>query len=371
LMHLMAFVPRGTRTLDHYILGQARCLRDRGWAVRYAFSAEPPPAYAADLAAAGATWTVVAFPFDRTAAKRLRQHNADFRPDVLVTSFMSPFNRSLLGLKLGGFARKLVVLDHASGVTPTRTGVRRLATWLRGRAVGRVIDALLPVSHANARRAVERVFLPARKVRVVHNGIRLDLFPAPPRPPRKILRVAYVGQLIPEKGVATLLAADAQLRAAGVTGYELLVAGKGPQEAELKALAHPSVQFLGHVDDVPALFGSADIVVVPSVWAEAFGLVVAEAMACGAAVLVSDAGALPEVVGGAGVVFRADDADDLAAKLRALLADSETRTRLGAAGRHRAFNYFDIDRSVRECVGVCEAVLEGQSIHHTIDGDRP
>jgi len=63
---------------------------------------------------------------------------------------------------------------------------------------------------------------------------------------------------------------------------------------------------------VAELFAWAEVVVVPSRWAEAFGLVAAEAMAAGAAVVVSDAGALPEVVGDAGRVFPAGDAAALA-----------------------------------------------------------
>lgn len=362
LLHLMDYAPRGTRTIDHFILALARALRGRGWEVRFAFAAEPPAEFRAALSDAGAGWVAVPFPFTRGSARELVRRLAGFRPDVLQTSFVSPFNPAVLGLKVRGFARRLVVLDHASGGTPERRGWRRWAAQARGRLTGRVIDALLPVSHANARRAVDRVFLPAAKVLVVYNGIRLDLFPAPPRLDRDAVRVVYAGQLIPEKGVLTLLQADALLRAAGVAGYELLIAGTGPQEAELKAAARGEVRFLGHADDMPALFGSADVVVVPSVWAEAFGLVAAEAMACGAAVLVSDAGALAEVVGDAGRVFRAGDAADLAARLAELVADPALRRRLGAAGRERVEACFALDRVVADHVLVCEAVRAGRPL---------
>jgi len=136
-----------------------------------------------------------------------------------------------------------------------RSGWKRSLTKFRGWLVGRVVDAIAPVSKAIARRDIEGVFLPAHKVRVVYNGIRIELFANTPRPPRKMLRVVYAGQLIPENGVMTLLQAHDRLRKAGVSSYELLIAGKGAQEAELKefcaATGRDDVQLLGHVDSIP------------------------------------------------------------------------------------------------------------------------
>ncbi|MBA4067327.1 MAG: hypothetical protein C0501_27185 [Isosphaera sp.] len=366
LLHVMNFAPRGTRTIDHFILALAREMGGRGWEVRYAFSADPPPDFREALAGAGAGYVVVPFPFAKASARELVRKLGGYRPDVTQASFVSAFTRALLGLKLRGHTRRLVVIDHSSGDAPARRGWRGWAARARGYLVGRVVDAVVPVSAAVARRDTERVFLPARKVRVVYNGIRLSDFPNPPRAPGGVARVVFAGQLRPEKGVMTLLRAHDRLRKAGVTGYELLVAGTGPQEEELKsfckAAGRDDVRFLGHVDSVPGLFGSADVVVCPSEWYEAFGLVAAEAMACGAACLASDAGGLPEVVGGAGRVFRAGDVGDLAAGLKWLLDDPDARRRLGAAGRARVEELFTLDRMVAGHAAVCEAVHRGDPV---------
>lgn len=366
LLHIMDYAPRGTRTFDHFLLEMAKEFANRGWKIRYAFNAEPPAEFEQALRQVGAESVVIPFPFNRRSVRELVQRLNGYRPDVTQTSFVSAFTRALIGFKLRGYTRRLVVIDHSSGQTPERHGWKRWLTQLRGWAVGKVVDAVVPVSETIARRDIERVFLPSHKVRVVYNGVRLDHFLNPIRPPREVIRVVYAGQLIPEKGLITLLQAHDRLRRAGVRNYELLVAGKGPQEAELKAFCtatgRDDVQFLGHIDSVSELFGSADIVVIPSQWHEAFGYVAAEAMACGAVCLVSDAGALPEVVGEAGRVFRTGDDSDLAAKLKELIDSPESRSRLGRTGRSRVESFFTLGKQVTQHIAVCETVLRGEAL---------
>jgi glycosyltransferase involved in cell wall biosynthesis len=366
LLHIMDYEPRGTRTFDHFVLRMSREFHRRGWEVCFAFGAEPPLEFCVALAEAGARHVVIAFPFSRKTARDLIRKLGNFGPDVIQTSFLSSFTLSLLNLKRRGFTRHLVVIDHSSGETPERHGWKRLLTRIRGWWVGRIVDAVLPVSEAIARRDIERVFLPAKKIRVIYNGILTDHFANPPRPEREIARVVFAGQLIPEKGIMTLLQAHLRMRKSGVRNYELLIAGMGNQEAELKAFCAEhdlgDVRFLGHIDTVPDLFGSADIVVIPSMWYEAYGLVAAEAMACGAVCIVSDAGALPEVVGPAGRVFPRGDDVALADRLRELLEAPGTRRELGAAGRQRVEQSFSLDKKIENQIAVCEEVFEGRFV---------
>jgi glycosyltransferase involved in cell wall biosynthesis len=96
-------------------------------------------------------------------------------------------------------------------------------------------------------------------------------------------------------------------------------------------------------DDMADLFGRATICVTPSLY-EGFGLPAAEAMACGAPVVVTDGGALPEVVGDAGVVVPAGDAAALEAAIAALLDDPVRRRALGEAAAAKARTHFNWDR---------------------------
>ncbi len=362
-LHVMNYRPRGTRTFDHFTLALATEFARRGWAVRFAFAADPPEAFATSLRAVGAAWVVIPFPFTFRSARELIRKLNGIRPDIIQCSFVSAFTPALLWLKLRRYTRRLIVIDHSSGQTPLRSGWRKWLTRLRGRLVGRIVDWVVPVSEVIARRDIERVYLPAKKVRVIYNGIPLDLFPNPPRPPREKVRLCYAGQLIPEKGVFTLLRAYERIRASGVSGCELLLAGKGAQEAELRTHVEekrlPDVTFLGHVDNMSEFFAASDVVVVPSEWFEAFGLVLAEAMACGAACVVSDAGALSEVVGNAGLVFPAGDDTALAERLIQLVGSAQLRAELSAAGRRRVEQQFTLQRKVESQVALCEAAVNG------------
>jgi glycosyltransferase involved in cell wall biosynthesis len=156
-----------------------------------------------------------------------------------------------------------------------------------------------------------------------------------------LVTIVYAGQLIEEKGVDTLLRAASMLN----IPYRLLIAGKGNYEPELKTLAQNlsvNVQWLGQIDWIPKLFSDADIAVFPSSWAEAFGLVIVEAMSCGTCVIASDVGGIPEVVGDAGLLFKANDEHELRIQLEKLSSSFEERKRLTAAASKRVTKLFDI-----------------------------
>jgi len=148
-------------------------------------------------------------------------------------------------------------------------------------------------------------------------------------------RLLYCGRLDARKGLSTLLQALAGLTQ--LPGTSLTMAGAGPQRVRLQALAKrlgvaPQVHFLGavHSDELPGLYREHDLAVLPSLY-EGFGLVIAEAMACGTPVLSSDACAdlgQPR--------FAAGDATALQTLLRELLAAPEQLSDLSRRGLESA-----------------------------------
>ena len=228
---------------------------------------------------------------------------------------------------------------------------------IRGAIAGLYIDRIVAVSNFVHRRSVDYSFLKGSKVRTIYNGIDCTRYKPAPVGKRgsSPLTVAFVGRLIPEKGIHLLLQATSSLMTGSSPRFKLLIAGRGKSAAELRQYCEDehlgSVEFLGHIDWIPELLSSADIVVMPSECDEGFSYTVAEAMACGSCVLVSDRGAMPEAVGSggeAGMTFRRGDAEDLAQKLGWLLQSADRRSDIGAKARVRIVNEFSIERMLNQ-----------------------
>ena len=159
--------------------------------------------------------------------------------------------------------------------------------------------------------------------------------------------ILFVGRLAPEKGIDTLIDAVSRLS----FPLSLTIAGDGGQRRTLEAqaaawgLGH-RVQFIGSLRpaELADRLHAADVLVLPSrgtpVWKEQFGRILAEAMACRLPVIGSASGAIPEVVGDAGLLFPTDDADALAARLTTLHASPALREQLAERGHERAFRLY-------------------------------
>ena len=198
---------------------------------------------------------------------------------------------------------------------------------------------------------------------VVHNGIDTAVFRPLPDVARNPLRLmATCSADAPLKGLRYLLRAYAELLRS-YPQLELLVISKPRPGGRTEQL----VRRLGLVDRVRFVSGisteqmvryyaEAAIAVVPSVY-EGFGLPAGEAMACGAPVVATDGGALPEVVGDAGVTVPARDAAALADALDSLLKDPARRQALGEKGRQRILEQFCWDVCAGQMVAYYRQVL--------------
>ncbi len=163
--------------------------------------------------------------------------------------------------------------------------------------------------------------------------------------PSERLRVGFVGRLIPVKGVDVLLRAVALDER-----MDLDIYGGGPDEAALRSLAGElglvgRVRFHGHVDEAALveLYPTFDVLAVPSVLVpnvlEQFGRVVVEAQASGVPVVASDCGALPDVVGDAGLLVPPGDPTALGASLTRFLDESGLWQRMREAGARNVGRY--------------------------------
>jgi len=158
-------------------------------------------------------------------------------------------------------------------------------------------------------------------------------------------RLLCVGRLIPIKGHIVLLRAFAEARKE-LPGLELEIAGRGPLEPALKALAleldlADSVRFLGHVSPIQAAIERAAVVVVPSM-GEGFGMVALESMERSRPVIAAAIGGLGELVrdGETCVLVPPGEAEPLRDAIVRVAGDLELARKMGEAGRRRALSRF-------------------------------
>ena len=145
------------------------------------------------------------------------------------------------------------------------------------------------------------------------------------------LKLIFVGRLVSDKGLMLLLEALVQLQTSKLYPA-LTVVGNGPELTECQRFVNESgldqqVRFLGAMSGVPLMevFNTHEILVIPSLWAEPFGVVALEGIACGCVVIGTKDGGLKEAIGPCGVVCENNNVEALVDSIRLLLTEPELR----------------------------------------------
>ena len=239
-----------------------------------------------------------------------------------------------------------IELDSAQG-WKKKFGVWRWYSFVKMQAkVASQLRHVITPSDNSKRDILTDFGVPSDRVQTVHLGVPEEFVPPTgPRIPGRILAMASADA--PLKGIAFLLEAFAKLRTE--RDLELVLVSKpkkgGPTEQLIEKLAiKDHVRFVNGISDAELveLMGSAEIACVPSLY-EGFSLPTAELMACGTPLVVSRAGAIPEVVGPDDLCAKQvtpGETEELEQAIAALLDDPERRARYSAAGRARVEEHF-------------------------------
>ena len=182
--------------------------------------------------------------------------------------------------------------------------------------------------------------------------------------PDRPFTIGYAGRLVEEKGLDLLIKAALGLS----TDWQIRFLGEGPHRDHLNTLA--GILNIGgqvHFEkgrpstEMPAFYHGIDALVLPSLtkpnWKEQFGRVLIEAMACGVPVIGSDSGAIPEVIGPAGVIVSEGDEDALRNALRGLIHDHTLYQSLQKSGRKRVLNNYTQEQIAQSTVNVYETMI--------------
>lgn len=310
------------------------------------------------------------YTFGRRAAKYLRQHGHEY--DLvhdnqslswgmlaiqnmgipLVTTVHHPITSDLrIALNAArGWRERLLIRRWHSFLTMQKKVIKQL------RNIVTVSDC--------SRQDIARDFgLQPAGISLVHNGICIEDFRPMPEIERNPLRLmATCSADQPLKGLRYLLHAYARLLGK-YPDLELLLVSKpnpgGKTEKLVKRLGIvDKVRFVNGIstEQMARYYAEAAIAIVPSVY-EGFGLPAGEAMACGVPVVSTDGGALPEVVGDAGVIVPVKNVDALVEAIDSLLQDEPRRAQLGLLARKRIEENFCWQVCARQMTGYYREVL--------------
>ena len=190
-------------------------------------------------------------------------------------------------------------------------------------------------------------------------GTDPDLFQPASTPANRPFTIGYFGRLVEEKGIQTLLDAVAGLQG----DWQLILLGGGPLLAELQTQVNhlglaERIKFIGQIPstEMPTQYHRLDAFVLPSLtrpnWKEQFGRVLVEAMSSGVPVIGSNSGAIPDVIGDAGLIFLEGKADELRTCLQSLQHHPALRADLAAKGRARVLAHFTHEQIAQATVEV-------------------
>jgi len=186
------------------------------------------------------------------------------------------------------------------------------------------------------------------------------------RPSQPSLTIGYVGRLVREKGVDILLQAAAQL----VGPWDVKILGSGSDRSRLERMAQrlgisARVKFDEWLPStlLPNYLSSLDVLVLPSIsrpnWKEQFGRVLIEAMACEVVTVGARSGAIPEVIGDVGLIFKEGNIEELRQQLQTLLDDVTLRESLRHAGKQRILEHYTHAAIAQHTVDVYRKIFSG------------
>jgi glycosyltransferase involved in cell wall biosynthesis len=263
-----------------------------------------------------------------------------------------------------------ITVDRKIAIRSASSPLKKMKEWRwhsfigMQKRVSRTLPGIITVSKS-ARRDISRDFrIPANKFSVVPNGINTKLFYPIDQIEREKNRVIVTNSAdTPLKGLFFLFQAVAELEK--MIDINITVVGEPKKDGDIVKLIQKlgighRINFTGRIDhrEFVQQYARAAVAVVPSVY-EGFGLPAGEAMACGVPVISTTGGALPEVVGEAGVLVQPANSAALAGAIRELLNNPLRAKELGMAGYRRVQKHFTWEKAAEKTVTAYREVISG------------
>jgi glycosyltransferase involved in cell wall biosynthesis len=281
--------------------------------------------------------------------------------DIIHAQQYTPYFYGLMAslsskLSISTKSPKLIFTEHGIPY-PYRKKMKRL---ILNPVLCLFADEIITISEYTKSNLIKYENFPARRMKIVYNGVDLGQFSQEidPAAKKQFLRLPHdskvigiVARLDPVKNHAMLFRAFKKVLNSIPETY-LLIVGEGAEENKLKALTESlgisdKTVFLGARKDIPELLHIFDVFALPSL-SEGMSVTLIEAMGAGVPVVATRVGGNPEVVKDqeTGYLVESDNDQEMADMLIKLLQDNEARQRMRQAGQQRAHDIFSLDKMV-------------------------
>ena len=314
------------------------------------------------------------FPEPFTFGLRTYKHFRRKRPHYDIVHDNQCLSYGILGLPRLGFPTVATIhhpitVDRDVEISSASSLIQKIRArrWYSflgmQKRVSRRLSHIITVSECSKRDISKDFRTSSRKFRVVPNGINTDFFYPLPHVQRCDDQILVTSSAdTPLKGLRYLLEAVASIKKKRKIG--LTVVGTPKKNGVIEGLVRKlgirdCVRFTGRIEyeDFASHYARATMAVIPSLY-EGFGMPAGEAMACGVPVISTVGGALPEVVGDAGILVPTADSGALEEAIVSLLDDPDRRRRLGEAGLRRVEASFTWRNAAQKTVDVYREAID-------------
>jgi glycosyltransferase involved in cell wall biosynthesis len=210
-----------------------------------------------------------------------------------------------------------IYVDHMSRPIKKPNLIKRIKQTIKGVIYYNQIDQIIAVSNFVKKSIISEIgTFWTKKIQVIYNGLQTNNYNATPFSKRNpSLSIFCIGHLILEKGFQTVILSCQLLQEEGIP-FHLTIAGDGNYKSNLIELAEynlapDSVTFLGNITNQSHWINQSDLVIIPSLWNEAFGFTVVEALLMNKVVFASNVGGIPEIINDTQLLFSSNNHQQL------------------------------------------------------------
>ena len=266
-----------------------------------------------------------------------------------------------------GHSVPCIYVDHMSRTINQPNFSKRIKRAVKGIVYYNQIDQIIAVSNYVKQSIVSEIgAFWAKKTQVIYNGLQTNNYIAAPiSEENQSLAIFCIGHLIAEKGFQTVILSCELLQKQGIP-FHLTIAGDGNYKSNLIDLAEQNLEpnsftFLGNITNQSHWLNQSDVVIIPSLWNEAFGFTVVEALLMNKVVFASNVGGIPEILKDKQLLFNANNQQQLKELFLDYISNKEKYREKAKKLYDFARNEFTIEKMVSQHLQCYTSFLKQQT----------